>query len=147
MLNSIEVVPMHVCEVIKLLHDPLQPNPYPAAPMVDSCNGSYTLCAAFPPQSGWSALMFACDKGHPAVVAELLSHGANIGYCSQQVYKCVYSYDSAPIIYFPFQSGLSSLMIATNKGHHEVVKLLLEAGAPVDYTEKVNLKLLLPHYV
>ena len=38
-------------------------------------------------------------------------------------------------------------MLATNKGHHEVVKLLLEAGAPVDYTEKVNLKLLLPHYV
>ena len=44
------------------------------------------------PQSGWSALMFACDEGYPAVVAELLSHGANILYCSQQVIN-LYSYD------------------------------------------------------
>lgn len=37
------------------------------------------------------------------------------------------------------QSGLSPLIIATNKGHLEVVKLLLEAKVPVNYTEKVNL--------
>ena len=89
-------------------------------------------------------------EGIPAaVVAELLSHGADVQFSSQQVYnysQCVYTCLYTTNV-FPFQSGLSALILATNRGHHEVVKLLLEAGAPVDYTEKVNLKLLLPHYV
>lgn len=89
-------------------------------------------------QGGWTALMFACDEGHSAIVAELLSCGADVQLCTHQVYNLTYvatrSEDHKPCM----QSGLSPLMLATNNGHLETVKLLLNANAPVDYGNKVS---------
>ena len=39
----------------------------------------------------------------------------------------------------PFQAGVSPLMLATNEGNLETVKLLLKAGAQVDLRNKVSL--------
>ena len=39
--------------------------------------------------------------------------------------------------YFLIQTGLTALMLATNKEHLEIVKLLLEANASVDRRNKV----------
>ena len=39
------------------------------------------------------------------------------------------------------QYELSALMLATAKGHLDIVKLLLDAKAPVDYRDKVILLL------
>ena len=36
-------------------------------------------------QTGWSPLMLASNKGHSAVVAELLSHGADVELCIYRV--------------------------------------------------------------
>ena len=39
---------------------------------------------------------------------------------------------------FVLQDGVSSLMTASNKGHLDVVKTLIEAGANVNHTDKVG---------
>ena len=42
------------------------------------------------------------------------------------------------IIHSSFQYGRSSLMWASEKGHEEVVKILLSAGAQVDLQDNVS---------
>ena len=45
---------------------------------------------------------------------------------------------SAMIMFSSLQVGKSSLMSASYHGHHEVVKMLLSAGAKVDLLDKVS---------
>ena len=45
---------------------------------------------------------------------------------------------SAMIMFALLQDGRSSLMLASQNGHHEVVKVLLSAGAKVDLQDKVS---------
>ena len=42
------------------------------------------------------------------------------------------------MVTFVFQDGLSPLMIASEKGHDEVVKTLIEAGANINHTNQVG---------
>ena len=42
------------------------------------------------------------------------------------------------IIHSSLQYGTSSLMLACRKGHAEVVKILVSAGAHVDHQDKVS---------
>lgn len=87
-------------------------------------------------QDGWSPLMLASSRGNSAVVAELLSHGADVGLCTHKVWPLFhFCYE---IITSTLQSGFSSLMLSTNKGHLQVVKMLLKAEAPVNCKEKVS---------
>ena len=48
---------------------------------------SYYTCT----QNGWSPLMYASENGHVTVVAELLSHGANVELCSHKVLELLLS--------------------------------------------------------
>ena len=45
---------------------------------------------------------------------------------------------SAMIMFSSVQNGWSSLMMASQKGHHEVVKVLLSVDANVDLLTKVS---------
>ena len=42
------------------------------------------------------------------------------------------------ILFSCLQDGWSSLMVASENGHHEVVKVLLSVGAKVDLLNKVS---------
>ena len=50
--------------------------------------------------------------------------------------SCVFC--SAMIMYSSLQVGQSSLMLASENGHHEVVEVLLSAGANVDLQDEVS---------
>ena len=53
--------------------------------------------------------------------------------------KCIFSLCLAFLNYIPYrQSGFTALMIASQKGHVEVVNTLLQHGARVDLQKKVN---------
>ena len=45
---------------------------------------------------------------------------------------------SAMIMFSSYQDGWSSLLFAYRHGHHEVVKMLLSAGANIDLQDKVS---------
>ena len=45
---------------------------------------------------------------------------------------------SAMIMFSSLQVGWSSLLVASENGHHEVVKVLLSAGANVDLQNEVS---------
>ncbi|GLD73905.1 kinase D-interacting substrate of 220 kDa B-like protein [Lates japonicus] len=66
---------------------------------------------------GWTALMWAADKGRVEVTTLLLEHGANPNTTGQQ-------YSVYPIIW------------AAGRGHADIVKLLLQNGAKVNCSDK-----------
>lgn len=98
---------------------------------------------------GWTALMEACDTGNAELVEELLRANANasaVDYTngwtplsraayrgSAEVVKLLLRYGA--YIKYRDQDG-SALTMAVREGHQEVVKVLVDAGAPVDPIDK-----------
>jgi ankyrin repeat protein len=67
-----------------------------------------------PGKSGWTALMYACYRGHEEVVRLLLDKGAAA------------------------TSDETMLIVAAGSGNPEIVRMLLAAGAPVDTRNEHN---------
>ena len=62
--------------------------------------------------------MWACEKGHADVVAELIASGSNVNHQEGG-------------------SGFSALMVVAFRGHFEIAKMLLDAGAELGFKNKV----------
>lgn len=76
-----------------------------------------------PPFDEASPLHAAIAKGHADVVKELLSRGANLGYCSE-------------IERFSYLN--TALNIAAGMGQHQIVQLLVSAGANSNESEALS---------
>ena len=94
---------------------------------------------------GMSALMVACHRGHQEVVNLLLERGAKIDHRDhffsqpRNTTKAAFrrTHDVS-IVEEHYARNKSSLMLASEEGHQEVVKLLLERGAQVDLQDAVG---------
>jgi ankyrin repeat protein len=104
------------------------------------CNISIILSAL---QNGYTALLWAAENGHIEVVRILIAAGATL-----QVLDKVRVPDHAFIAlqlsnYNSYrcgagQDGRTALMLASLKGHEEVVELLLAAGADLHLQNNVS---------
>lgn len=94
---------------------------------------------------GWSPLMWASAEGHQAIVKQLLEHGADsnlINYLGRSAIMYASNYGYKEIVGALLEKGAipnpseefsdhPPLSAAADKGHLEVVKLLVEHGANV----------------
>ena len=88
--------------------------------------------------------MWASLNGHVEVVDKLLQHGATVDLqkvvCKYVHHKFHYSVSCVSLLCYPCvssQNGTSSLMMASQNGHVEVVDKLLQHGATVDLQHQV----------
>ena len=96
-------------------------------------------------KQGFTPLMCAADKGHKEVVALLLDKGADINAKAVPTKKsgCYYSALMMPTTKSRYPStiskdGFTPLMFAADKGHKEVVALLLDRGANINAASEGN---------
>ena len=94
-----------------------------------------------------SPLGIACGKNHPQVALLLINHGANINY-QDGVCNYFHYYFQTFKECFPPQYGMMPLHWASQNGHPEVVKILLQSQASVNVKSKVStvIFILLVHY-
>ena len=93
---------------------------------------------------GWTALFWACHKGHAAVARLLLQRGADPAlrntifftplmvasfYGYVEIVACLLTHGRIPLDAVDSLGGATALYWAADKGHAEVVRLLLQAGA------------------
>ena len=95
-------------------------------------------------QNGWSSLMLASMNGHVEIVNMLLQHGATVDLqklvCKYIHHKFHYPVSCVCLFRYPCvssQNGASSLILASQNGHMEVVDKLLQQGARVDLKDQV----------
>ena len=93
-----------------------------------SANGNITLINEslsnganknYKDKKGWTALMFACDKGHAEAVKILLNVGVDVNSRNEE--------------------GTTALMFASMKGYIDIMNLLLSAGADINLTNTGNM--------
>ena len=106
-------------------------------------------------QSRLTALMLAASRGHTAVVRELLTRqDLNINMTDKvhpvqkttfsptqynnDNYYYIISYLSLVMLYSYTQMGQTAVFRASAKGHSDVVKLLVQAGADLELQHKVH---------
>jgi len=101
---------------------------------------------------GWSSLMWASAEGHQKIVEVLLEHGADpniINYLGRSAIMYASNYGFYDIVKSLLHSGAittpssefrdnPALSAAVDKGHLEVVKILVEHGANVLHKNKDN---------
>ena len=81
---------------------------------------------------GWTALMFASDRGQIEVTKLLIEKGADVNTMSIEHEECRDYGKEYVIVRVP--CGYTALMAASEMGHIDIVKLLIEAGADVNAT-------------
>lgn len=101
---------------------------------------------------GWCPLMYAAAEGHQEIVTLLIEHGADpntINFLGRSAIMYASSYGFYGIVKLLLESGATPnphkeftnfppLLAAVEKGHLEVVKLLVEHGANVYYKNEDN---------
>ncbi len=80
---------------------------------------------------GQTALMWAVDEKHPAMVKELIAHGADVNAVSN-INKWERQVTSEPRDKWLPLGGLTPLLFAARQGCVECAKVLLEGGAKID---------------
>jgi ankyrin repeat protein len=83
---------------------------------------------------GQTALMWAVDEKHPAMVKELIAHGADVNAVSN-INKWERQVTSEPRDKWLPLGGLTPLLFAARQGCVECAKVLLEGGAKIDTTD------------
>jgi len=83
---------------------------------------------------GQTALMWAVDEQHPAMVKELIAHGADVNAVSN-INKWERQVTSEPRDKWLPLGGLTPLLFAARQGCVECAKVLLEGGAKIDMTD------------
>jgi ankyrin repeat protein len=96
-------------------------------------------------QSGWTALILACFRGHDTIVTQLIQAGANIhakGEDSKTALMHTCAGGHEVVVSQLIEAGVNvdakdedentALMEACTKGHARIVKQLLDAGADID---------------
>ena len=97
---------------------------------------------AFIPQTkeSCSPLTVACGKNRLQVAQLLISNGANINYndgvCDNYHCNCFHTFKEC----FPQQNGNSPLHRASEEGHPEVVKLLVQSHAIMNVKNNVSIE-------
>jgi uncharacterized protein len=83
---------------------------------------------------GQTALMWAVDEKHPAMVKELIAHGADVNAVSN-INKWERQKTAEPRDKWLPLGGLTPLLFAARQGCIECEQILLEAGARIDTTD------------
>ena len=83
---------------------------------------------------GQTALMWAVDEQHPAMVKELIAHGADVNAVSN-INKWERQVTSEPRDKWLPLGGLTPLLFAARQGCVECAKVLLEGGAKINTTD------------
>ena len=83
---------------------------------------------------GQTALMWAVDEQHPAMVKELIAHGADVNAVSN-INKWERQKTAEPRDKWLPLGGLTPLLFAARQGCIECEQILLEAGARIDTTD------------
>jgi ankyrin repeat protein len=83
---------------------------------------------------GQTALMWAVDEQHPAMVKELIAHGADVNAVSN-INKWERQKTAEPRDKWLPLGGLTPLLFAARQGCVECEQILLEAGARIDTTD------------
>ncbi len=83
---------------------------------------------------GQTALMWAVDEQHPAMVKELIAHGADVNAVSN-INKWERQNTAEPREKWLPMGGLTPLLFAARQGCVECEQILLEAGAKIDTTD------------
>jgi len=83
---------------------------------------------------GQSALMWAVDEQHPAMVKELIAHGADVNAVSN-VNKWERQNTAEPREKWLPLGGLTPLLFAARQGCVECAQILLDAGAKINTTD------------
>jgi ankyrin repeat protein len=83
---------------------------------------------------GQTALMWAVDEKHPAMVKELIAHGADVNAVSN-INKWERQVTSEPRDKWLPLGGLTPLLFAARQGCVDCAKVLLEGGAKIDTTD------------
>jgi uncharacterized protein len=83
---------------------------------------------------GQTALMWAVDEKHPAMVKELIAHGADVNAVSN-INKWERQKTAEPRDKWLHMGGLTPLLFAARQGCIECEQILLEAGARIDTTD------------
>jgi ankyrin repeat protein len=84
----------------------------------------------------WTALHEAAENGHHEVISVLLSAGAEVDSQDESApttEKTALKFKYHSLMFF---SGWTALHFAAQNGHHEVISVLLSAGAEVDSKDK-----------
>ena len=81
-------------------------------------------------KAGWTALMLASEKGHIDIVKLLVEEGADVNSVTKFEVRST-SYGGIYKDYEP-TGGYTALMAASEYGHTEIVKLLIEGGADIN---------------
>ena len=101
---------------------------------------------------GRTALLIAAYASHEEIVVALATAGANMNTLERQAYDIVTIaavVNDLPMLEVALKNGASSgnvtspydgtaLIAAAHLGHHEVVKRLIDAGAPLDHVNNLN---------
>lgn len=110
----------------------------------------YTLLSSTA-QDGFSPLYAACFAGHTAVVDTLLKGGAqpNLATMVLDIPAFLHASDRASVHHFHSlsQDGASPLLAASNKGHTEIVDILLKKGANLNPDTTVRILYMHVHCV
>lgn len=83
---------------------------------------------------GQTALMWAVDEKHPAMVKELIAHGADVNAVSN-INKWERQTTAEPREKWLPMGGLTPLLFAARQGCVECAKVLLEGGAKINTTD------------
>ena len=92
---------------------------------------------------GMTALSAACQQGHVNIVRLLINNGANVDFQHKVNKWLVIGATRTLIIFAPLiQDGRTGLMWASDNGHINVVKVLLDAKADPNIANEVKFYIL-----